>query len=222
MDRQGNWTGGNIPGVTSQDTAVFGAALTGGTATVTLDNRAYLSSLALSATGANSYTINPSNGSTLTLSNSTGTATIGNNGGNNTIAAPILLGSNLSVSTSAGSILNLVGGISANGGGDSVSFSGGGELILSGANSYTGGSTVLSGTLDLANAAALPGMGVLTVGGGAAVVSVASYGIEALPGATSPLVAGAISSVPEPSTLLLMIVGAVGLAARVWRRNWFQ
>ncbi len=98
-----NWTGGNVPGGNAQDTAVFGTILTSGTATVTLDSNRSLASLGFSTTGAASYLIIASGGSTLTLANTaTGMATISNSGGNNAIAAPITLESNLSVSTATG------------------------------------------------------------------------------------------------------------------------
>ena len=104
--------------------------------------------------------------------------------------------------------MNLVAAISDNGG-DALSFGGGGELILSGSNSYTGGTTVLSGTLDLTSPAALPGIGVLIVSSGASVITQSSsLGVEALPGGALPMVADPVASVPEPSALLLLIVGA--------------
>ena len=111
----GNWTGG-VPGLNAQDTAVFGAALTTGTAAVTLDGSRSLSSLGFSTTGGASYAISPSNGSTLTLADTAGSATISDSGGNHTIAAPIVLGSNLSVSVTTGSALTIAGGISQSGG----------------------------------------------------------------------------------------------------------
>ena len=76
-----------------------------GTATVTLDAGRSLSSLGFSTTGGASYTISPSTASTsLTLANpTTGTATISDSGGSHTIAAPIVLGSNLSVAATTGS-----------------------------------------------------------------------------------------------------------------------
>ena len=52
-----NWSGGNVPGVNPQDTAVFGTILTSGTANVVLDGNRSLSSLGFSTTGANSYVI---------------------------------------------------------------------------------------------------------------------------------------------------------------------
>ena len=150
-----NWTGGNVPGAT-QDTAVFGTALTSGTATVNLDTFVSLASLAFSTTGGAGYVINPSSyASTLILSNTAGPATISNSGGNNTIAVPITLASNLSVSASTGSALTIAGAISESGSSCSLNFSGGEQLILGGWNTYSGGTTVNGGTLQLGNASAL-------------------------------------------------------------------
>ena len=106
----GDWSGG-VPG-SGQDTAVFGPILTSGTATVTLDASRSLSSLGFSTTGANSYLLNAANGSTLTLANMVGSATISDSGGNQTISAPLVLGSNLSVTASAGNTLTISGSIS--------------------------------------------------------------------------------------------------------------
>ena len=159
-----NRSGGNVP-CAPQDAAVFGPLLSGGTATVTLDYGASLASLGFSTTGGASYVISPSSGSTLILSNTAGAATLSNSGGNQTIAAPIMLGSSLSVSISAGSVLNLVAAISPSGSGDALTLDGGGELILSGSNNYGGGTTVLSGTLELTSPAAMPNSGVLTIAG---------------------------------------------------------
>ena len=91
-----------MPG-SGQDTAVFGAALTSGTATVTLDGSRSLASLGFSTTGGNSYVIAASGVSTLTLANTlTSTAALSNSGGNHAINWPIVLGSNLSVSATTG------------------------------------------------------------------------------------------------------------------------
>ncbi len=156
-----NWTGG-VPG-SGQDTAVFGSALTTGTATVTLDSSRSLSSLGFSTTGTNSYAISPSNGSTLTLANMAGSATVSDSGGSHTIAVPIVLGSNLSVSATTGSSLTVSGPISQTGGSQSLSFSGGGELILSGTNTYSGGSNLTAGVLQV-NASSTVASGALASG----------------------------------------------------------
>ena len=200
----GNWSGG-VPG-SGQDTAVFGAALTSGTATVTLDASRSLSSIGFSTSGGASYTISPSTASTsLTLANpTTGTATISDSGGNHTIAANVVLGSNLSVAATTGSALTISGAISQEAGGsDSLSFSGSGELILSGTDAYSGGTTVSGGTLEIAAPSALAGSGLVTIAAGGRLVLGAGAGIGSLLAASSPLDSGAVAlaSAAVPATL---------------------
>ena len=105
-----NWDGNQVPGTYPQDTATFGTVVGSTTATVTLDGSWTIGGLSFSTTGGGSYVISRSAGdstSTLTL---TGTGTsfpLTNSGGNHTIAVPVVLGSNLSVSTSTGSSLTV-------------------------------------------------------------------------------------------------------------------
>ncbi len=161
----GNWSGG-VPG-SGQDTAVFGTALTSGTATVTLDGSRSLASLGFSTTGGNSYVVVASGASTLTLANTlTSTAALSNSGGNHAINAPIVLGSNLSVTATTGSALTIAGGISESSPSTSLSVSGGGEVILSGTDTYTGGTNVSAATLAITSASALSSTGVVTLSGG--------------------------------------------------------
>ena len=143
-----NWVNGNVPGA-GQGNALFGTILTSGTATVTLDASRSLSSLSFSTTGTASYVISPSGGSTLSISNTAGLAAISVAGGSDAIAVPIALGSNLSVSTTAGNALTISGPISDGGAGLSLSFSGGGTLFLAASNSYGGVTNVNGGTLQL-------------------------------------------------------------------------
>ena len=191
-----NWSGGNVPQA-PEDTAVFGAVLIGGTATVSLNSIVNLASLVFSTTGGASYVISPSGASTLTLSSTAGPATISNSGGNNTIAVPITLESNLSVSASAGSVLTIAGAISESGSSCSLTLSGGGELILSGSNTYTGGTDVVGGTLVVASPTALADGTSLTVGANATSFFGAS--------AASP----SVVAVPEPGTLLLLVAATL-------------
>ena len=141
-----NWTGG-VPGA-GVDTALLGTALTSGSAAVALDSNRNLSSLAFNTTGGASYTISGTN--TLTLANPGGSATLSDSGGNHTIAVPLVIGSNLNVSVTAGSTLTVTGPFSEGGSGRSLTVGGGGELILSGTNvNYSGATTVSAGTLQV-------------------------------------------------------------------------
>jgi autotransporter-associated beta strand protein len=85
----------------------------------------------------------------------------------------------------------------------------GGTLILSGSDSYTGGTIVEAGTLEVTTAAALPTGTSLTVGAGGAFI------FDPMASTSSP----AISTVPEPSTIALLLIGAIGLLGYVWRRG---
>ena len=210
----GTWSAGaNWAGGQPQAAAVFGSSLTSGTATVTLDTSATLSSLSFSTTGANSYVISVSSTGKLTLTNSGGAATISDAGGDDRINAPIVLQSNLSVSATTGSALTIAGGIAASGESCSLSLSGGGELILSDTDTYTGGTTIAVGILEVANADALPAGARLTVGAGGAFcfdprAAGATAAIDCEFAAT-PNVAAA--PVPEPSSVAMLCVAAAAL-----------
>ena len=255
----GNWTNGTAPGLTSsQDTATFATNLSG-TAAVTLDSSRTLASLGFSTTGTTGYVIAPSStANTLTLANGSSATTISNSGGSQTIQAPIVLGSNLSVTASTGSVLTIAGSISQEPStNESLSVSGGGELILSGTSDYSGGTAVNAGTLAVTAASALPSSGLLTISGGGRLVLGGGSGIGALFGASSSIssgevalsavaqasstiatgdenmatlgdapalcklagsaVGGSAAAVPEPGTIVLLLVGAAALAA--WRRK---
>ncbi len=157
----GNWMGSNMP-TSEGDTALFGTAIGASSATVTMDGSHTLSALAFSTTGGGRYTINNGSGGTLALCNGASAVALSVSGGNQTIAVPVALGSNLAVTATTGSSLTVSGSIS--GTGQAISFSGGGVLVLSGPDTYTGGTTVSGGTLDFANPAAVPTTGILNVG----------------------------------------------------------
>jgi autotransporter-associated beta strand protein len=83
-----------------------------------------------------------------------------------------------------------------------------GRLVLSGMNTYQGGTILDQGTLEIANAEAVPDGGSLTIGRGAKVVlacGIIAGGVSA---------ATAASPVPEPGTWALLMAGAI--AAIVW------
>ena len=92
---------------------------------------------------------------------------------------------------------------------------GGGALVLSGSNSYAGGTIVDAGTLIATNPNALPEGTSLTVGADATLVFDPS--MVAAPGEAASR--GAVAAVPEPGTLALLSVAALAAGLGVWRRR---
>ena len=92
----------------------------------------------------------------------------------------------------------------------SLVLSGGGQLTLSGTNTYTGGTVVDQGTLIVTNANGLPDGGSLTIGAGATLIFQGDLGAGG----------ASVAAVPEPGTLMLLGVGAIGFLGWVWRRRW--
>ena len=95
--------------------------------------------------------------------------------------------------------------------GGSLTKTGTGTLLLSGDDSYGGGTTVLDGTLELLDASALPAGTSLTVSPGGTLIFDPS-------GGGAPL-AGDVRAVPEPATFALLAAGTLGLLGYGWRRR---
>ena len=180
--------------------------------TVTLDVPQTVGTLVLGNSGSTStsYTLS---GSTLTLNNSTstsGTSTVTVLSGTHTISAPVeIAGGGLVVGVSNSGVLGISGNISDDNGQESLTLAGdgSGQLILSGTNTYGGGTNVEAGTLIVNNGAALPAGSSLTVGAGRHFIFDPS--VNGLPVAIS---AGAvIAAVPEPGSVALLLAA---LAAR--------
>ena len=158
-----NWDAGGAPGVYASnptgDSATFGTQGSG-PITVTVDVPVSITTLTFNTT-ANNYTIAAGAGS-LTL-NGSGAAI--NITGNHTIAAPVTLASNTTVttnnSTDSLTISGAVGG-SGTGSGTTLSTAGPGLIVLAANNTYTGGTSIGGGTLRIGNGGSSG-----TLGGGA-------------------------------------------------------
>ena len=88
------------------------------------------------------------------------------------------------VTTFAGNIVDST--LSSSHGNVALTMSGNGELVLAGANTYSGGTSVSGGVLEIAAASALPGSGLVSISGGGRLVLGSGSGIGALLSASSP------------------------------------
>jgi autotransporter-associated beta strand protein len=158
-----NWNTDTPPNGTGA-AAVFNQS-NGGAVAVTLDVPVTLGSLQF---GSGSSTTNYAlSGDTLTMTNSSGPATITVFNGSHSISDAVeIAGGNLGIALSNGGTLGISGNISDDGGNRSLTLSGSGMLVLGGANNtYGGGTTIASGTLQLGTSNALPVGGDLSAGG---------------------------------------------------------
>ena len=165
-----NWAdGAGNPGVPggpgrtgNTDTATFSG--TDAAPSITLDVPVSLAALSFSTS---SYTLTDSAGTNgLTLNSASGTATVSVNGGVQTVnSAVVISGGSLTVVTANSGALALNGNISDDGG-RSLTLTGdpNGQLVLSGSNTYTGGTFVEQGTLTVSTTASLPANYDLSVG----------------------------------------------------------
>jgi len=154
-----NWSNGIIPNANGAS-ATFATASQA--STVSLDSHITVGSITFSS--ANSYTITPGTGGILTLNNNGSSALVTTYSGSHTISAPMVLASSAVFSAiSHGDSLYLSGNIS--GSGSLTAFDQGGSaggqfppsnIVLSGSNTYTGGTIVSGGNLQLGSATALP------------------------------------------------------------------
>jgi autotransporter-associated beta strand protein len=202
----GNWSGSPL---TTVGILIF-AGSTNGTAGVTLDGNRWASALQFGdSSAASSYAISAPSGGTLTLGTATGTS-ITVESGTNAISAPIVLAGSLAVNVAAGSSLQLGDILQAAGVAAALSLSGDGQLILSGTDDgYTGGTTVMGGTLLVTSPLALPDGSSLIVGSGA----------ESIFGAARAEAPASV--VPEPDAWALLAAAGMCLLAFGVRRLAF-
>ena len=158
-DNPNNWTV-NIGSDTypkAGDTAIFSTS-----DTVNVD-RAEAAGTVNFTTGA-SVTLTQTSGGTLTL----GTTINDTSSGTNIISAPLTLGTSVTANISTGDTLTISGIISDGSNGYTLMSNGAGTLVLSSANTYGGGTTVLAGSLLVTNSSgSATGSGTVTVNSGA-------------------------------------------------------
>ncbi len=232
-----NWqANGGVPGLdvgfTATDTATFGSSATSANVTVNLGGASpSLKALTFDNT-THSYTLGPTGGGILKLDNAAGTATVTNSNGSHTLGAPIELVSAAAVSVAnSGDELTISGNITQSGT-HTLTKTGSGTLNLTGTQSYgtlasNAGTTNVDGVIGSGGASVIANnlgtvlkfgsvsqtLSSLTIGAGATVVfssGAASFSGSPVKGAGST--AGTV--VPEPGTLGLLVVGALGMLGR--------
>ncbi|MGA2032229.1 MAG: autotransporter-associated beta strand repeat-containing protein [Thermoguttaceae bacterium] len=232
----GNWTVVGVPGSTTPapyDTVDLPAGLA--SAAITLDGATpKLNALSInSGSGpASAYSIARGTGGYITFGGVAPVISI-QGGTNNVISAPVVLESNISVNTDANTLLTMSGGIS--GPGQSLTKAGLGTLVLSGSDSYSGGTTIAGGTLAYTDPSAVDSGSIefaggnlvlnFGVGGGQDVLAAGAAGLNQ-PGGAEPAIAipatapaATLAGAPEPGTLGLLGAGLLAaLVAWLWRR----
>ncbi len=230
MAQSGSWTGlsnwTNWPGNGTAGSPPFGAgvqvainAATASALTITLDNPQTIGALILGNSASNraGYTIAAGSAGTLTLNNLTAGARIFVTGGSNAISANTILADNLTITPSAGTTLAISGDVSESTPGESLALAGPGTMVLSGSNTYTGGTIITAGTLELESGAAIePGTSLL-VGACSALLSNDASAASATSSSISAASVPTAMSVPEPGTLILGIIGGLLMLLRCQR-----
>ena len=189
--------------------AVFGdgtsVAVNAASATITIDGAYTLGSILLTNTNGTQFTLAADGvaGHGITLDNGGLGAAVNATAGSHTISAPLTLADSGGTSfyVAPGSTLTVSGAIGESGGSRSLNKAGEGTLLLSGANSFSGGTTVSNGALVL-NAA------------GSAAVLAPSSSVTVSNSATLEL-AGAVSALGSATADPVSIVNNSSAAAGV-------
>lgn len=169
-----NWGGGVVP-ISPEDSVTF----TGSTRlTPALDSSTTVSSLVFDS-GASSFTLGATGGSTLTLNGGTG---LTNNSANaQSVNVPLVLGSAQTFNATGAGTLTIANTVNNGGnlltsdgannsviagpisGGGGLAKAGSGTLTLAGTNSYGGATTLSAGTLSVAGGEAIPDSSAVTL-----------------------------------------------------------
>lgn len=153
-----NWS--NTSPNQASATASFGGVITA-PRSITVDGAKTVGSISIDS--AQSYTFTAGAGGTLTFNNGTKEAQLAVLKGSHTISTPIALGSNLKADVLSDAAVTLTSPVS---GAASITKTGTGTLALSGANTYSAGTSINEGTVQFARLNSL-GSGDIAFGGGA-------------------------------------------------------
>ena len=217
-----SWTNSTVPNSAGAG-AVFNQ-VTGGTNTITLDTPQTVGTLVLGdSTGSPTPTSYILTGSTLTMNNNGSGATITAANGSHLIDDMTLVmadSAGLTVSGSGTLTVDSSSSITDLGQGYKLTLNApGGTLILSGSNTYGGGTDVASGTLIAMNSASIPSGTSLIVGSGGAFTFAPATTLA--PAASHVASASLmVSPVPEPGTIALLLAAlTVCCGYRIARRG---
>jgi autotransporter-associated beta strand protein len=201
------WGGAPVPNGLGQQ-AIVGAATTT-PLTITLDGPQTVGTLTFTNTTSNStgYTLAPGSSGSLTLNNSGSAGQIIVSSGSQQISANVMLAGDLIVTPSTGTALTISGNVSEITPGQSLLVNGPGTLVLGGSDSFTGGTTVSDGMLEITSNNGLAAGSALEVGDSSLFMAPVRPD-EA--GSSSRVV----SPVPEPGTVVLLL--ASGLFFSIW------
>lgn len=153
IDSSSNW-GGSYPNAT--DAIADISADIAGNQSILLNAAITVGGLKLNDTGASgdsNFTILAGSGGSLNFQVSSGNATVTNSSGVNLVSAPVTLSSNTVFDIASGTSLEFSGAIGGSGG--LTKSTGTGTLILSGANTYSGVTTINAGIVKITHSSAL-------------------------------------------------------------------
>lgn len=174
-----NWSTNNVP--TGASNVQFNATDDNATVSdIQLRGDRAANSLTFNDVNDNFGLVNGTGARTLTLTSGDITRTAGSSNTQDLSFTTLALGGDAAMNIAGTGSLTILSSIVDSGGARALTKSGAGELILSGANTFSGNTTISAGTLTLASSSALGTGSTLTLGGGTLRLSTASTSVTNL------------------------------------------